>query len=273
MDIKKINGIRYRFFKAIRNTYKVYLSMEHGSRSPKKSKILVIWIKQELKTILGNKYTIISMYDGTPGSPVEPVMGKYYKKNVNISVSRDGKVVGIISVRFVNSSLKKNTNNYIEGQLGLIANLRSNNIVFGSLFCLTDPVPQYTKNTIGNIKYITCTDIERIEDSDIETYHTLVSECPKPLHAPDVQGICIAKSDVIIGKERKDTKITSLAKPETLSQLNDTNLDIVFNEMNIETFFTNFVKKVEAKSQQSRLRKFFNCFLQKIIDACHCLKK
>ena len=275
MDMNKLNGIETRFLDALQRTYAVYLSMDHGSRSPRKAEVLVLWIKKELKAVLGNKYTVTSMYDGTPGSPVEPVTGKYYNKNVNISVSRDGKDVGIINVSFVNSSLGKNANNYIEGQLGLIANLRSNNIVFGSLFCLTNPVPEYEEDAGGNM---ICKKIEYINNDYIKTYHTLVSERPKPLHAPDVQGICIVNSDVTIGRDRTATTIPILATRQDLSQpnaanLNTTNLGIVFNEMDIKTFFTNFAKKVEAKSQQSRLRKFFNCFLQKIIDVCHFFKK
>ncbi len=272
MDMNKLNGIDTRFLAALQRTYAVYLSMNHGSRSPKKPEVLVTWIKQELEAVLGNKYTVTSMYEIPKPDPVK---GRYYDKNVNISVSRDGKDVGIIDVGFVNSSLGKNTNNYIGGQLGLIANLRSNNIVFGSLFCLTNPVPEYEEDAGGNM---ICKKLDYINNDDIKTYHTLVSERPKPLHAPDVQGICIVNSDVIIGRDRTATTIPILATRQDLSQpnaanLNTTNLDIVFNEMDIKTFFTNFAKKVEAKSQQSRLRKFFNCFLQKIIDVCHFFKK
>ncbi len=233
--------IEDRFLVAITRAYEAYI--EHGPRSNEKLKILHGWIKTELTDILDNEYTIVSLSNDVADSREETVTGKYYDKNVDICVSRDNMDIGIISVKFINSSFIKNANNYIEGQLGETANLRSNSIIFAHLFCITEPIPKYKK--VGD--NMICNERESIRNYDIEKYHRLVNECPKPPHAPDVQGICIAKSDVIIGQNRDATAISGLATRQDLNQLNAANLDIIFNEMNISSFFTNFVLKVDAK--------------------------
>ncbi len=231
MDIKKIDGIETRFLDALQRTYQAYVT--HGARSPEKLRVLHGWIKQELQNILGAEYRIISLSMNEPVFRPEPVNGMYYNKRVNISVSRGDSVVGIINVSFVSSNFRQNAGNYFENQLGETANLRSNNIVFGRLFCLTDPIPYYMED--GSLKKL-----EAIEDRDIEKYNRLAND-PTQLHAPDVLGICVAKVDLA------SRVVTGWATEQDLQEVDVDNYKIISDEMDIETFFTNFVLKTEAK--------------------------
>ncbi len=257
MDMNKLNGIETRFLDALQRTYQAYVT--HGARSPEKLKILHGWIRNELTDILGDEYIIMSLSEIPNISEQKQVQGRYYAKNVNISVSKNNIDVGIINVSFVNSNFRQNAGNYFENQLGETANLRSNDIIFGRLFCITEPIPYYNNNNrwLRN---------ETIKDTDIQKYNRLATDRAQ-LHAPDILGFCIAKVDL------PNRVITGWATEQDLQEMDVDNYKIISDEMDIRSFFTNFAKKVEAKSQQSRLRKFFNCFLQKIIDVCHFFKK
>ncbi len=276
MDIKKINGIETRFLDALQRTYAVYA--RRGSRSTDKLQVLHGWIRAELESILGNEYTIISLSNIAVSQKPDEVDGMYYPKNINISVSRDNKVIGIINVSFVNSSFTKNANNYFENQMGRNANLQNDNIILGHLFCLTEPIPHYKPNK-------TWTETDKIKNNDIEKYYKLANDPRPAIHKPDVQGICIAKLNLpntatVPQPTASNVTISGLVTAPDLARLEESYRTFILTQMDVKTFFTDFVIKTEAKynelkrkSQQSRLRKFFNCFLQKIIDVCHFLKK
>ncbi len=246
MDMNALNDIEVRFLGALRRTYTVYAA--NHPRSNEKLKVLHGWIREELGSILDNGYTIMSLSDITGVSSKEKkIKGKYYCKDVDICVSRDNMDIGIISVKFINSSFIKNANNYIEIQMGETANLQNDNIVFGHLFCLTEPVPKYKSD-----KTWKDTDDEKIREKDIKKYYKLVNDRRRSLHKPDVQGICIAKLDRsniagILQPTASNVTISDLVAARDLTRLSARYRTFILTQMDIKTFFTDFVRKVEAK--------------------------
>lgn len=95
-------------------------------------------MQDELRRELGDAYALTGQ---SPVSASEAsVEGMYYGKNVDVLVSRDGQELGVVSVKFVITNYWQNSVNYFEQQVGETANLRRRNIVYGNLFCVTDPI-------------------------------------------------------------------------------------------------------------------------------------
>ena len=80
------------------------------------------------------------------GGKEQKVHGKYYEKNVDVAISREDIILGVVSVKFVMSNYNQNKHNYFEQQLGETANLRSNNIVYGHIMLRTQPTPYLGKD-------------------------------------------------------------------------------------------------------------------------------
>lgn len=173
-----------RFLEIINETYEEY--KVSSERSTKKLKILHGWIQSELKKRLGNEY-ILEGLSKTSNSEMR-VEGTYYDKSVDIGIKRSGKVTGVVSVKFALSSLQKNSVNYFECQMGETANLRRNDIVFGHIFCVLQPIPVRRRDK-SIAKW------ENVNDAFLNKYRKL-AEDKKQTHAPDVQAVCIFKRDV-----------------------------------------------------------------------------
>ena len=227
-----LDGIENRFIKAIQESYDMYI--EHGPRSNMKTKVLHGWVKEEIADMLEGDYIVqgLDLHDSTE----EQVQGMYYPKNVDVSVSRDDSIIGVISIKFVNSNYKQNAVNYFENQMGETANLRRNNIIFGHLLCMTEPIPYFRRDK--SIK-----GYESIRDADVKKYNDLSKDHLHP-HAPDVQGICVVKLDMTT------KKIIGWCKKSDLPNLSMENFEIIQNQMNVRRFFEIFTSSVKNKYRQ-----------------------
>ena len=143
-----VSALEQRFLKAMQESYQKVL--DHGTRSNEKTKVLHGWVQDELKRELGDQYTFTGQ---TPESAREAkVGGMYYDKDVDVLVSRDEQELGVVSIKFVISNYWQNSINYFEQQIGETANLRRRNIVYGNLFCVTNPIP-YNRRSGGVIHF------------------------------------------------------------------------------------------------------------------------
>ena len=148
----------------------------HGTRSNRKTRVLHGWVQDEMRQELReDAYTFTGQ---SPTSAHEAnVGGMYYGKDVDVLVARDEQELGVISIKFVISNYWQNSINYLEQQIGETANLRRRNIVYGNLFCVTNPIPY--KNRSGEI-----TRREAIRDHDIQRYARLRAD-HEHIHAPE----------------------------------------------------------------------------------------
>lgn len=128
------------FLEVIRDSFATYLSVG-TSRSTAKLKTLHGRVAADLKEKLGDGFSIQSQGYGDDREGY--IEGRYYPKNVDITVNYRGKPVAGYAVKFVMRNYSQNSNNYFENMLGETANLRSNAIPYFQIFITFDKVPYY----------------------------------------------------------------------------------------------------------------------------------
>jgi len=190
--------IERRYFKerlllAVQKSYQAYV--DHGPRSNEKIKILHGWIITELTDVLGPEYLIQGLSQN--GGKEQKVCGKYYEKSVDVAISFENVILGVVSVKFVMTNYNQNKYNYFEQQLGETANLRSNNIVFGHIMLRTQPTPYLGKDPNSGKQIVKKE--EQVTDSTIELYSALAQDHGAP-HVPDVQCLAIFQLNAHKGK-------------------------------------------------------------------------
>ena len=221
-----ING---RFLRAIQEAHR--RTAVHGVRSTERIKVLHGWVMDEIRGLLGRDYQVCGKSDAE-GSREMSVDGWYYAKKVDVAVIRNGRVFGVVSIKAPNSNYMQNANNYFESQMGETANLRRNNIVFGNIFCITDPIPYRNREGV-----IIKQQQHRIRGSDIMKYKKLEQD-HNHLHAPDVQALVVAKLDM------QQDAIIGICNRLDMDHLADSEFDALAG-MGFERFFrvlTNGIK-------------------------------
>lgn len=217
-----------RFLAAMQESYRMV--QRHGVRSNQKTRVLHGWVQEELGRELGADYAFTGQ---SPDSSREAnVGGMYYDKNVDVLIARDGQELGVVSIKFVISNYWQNSINYFEQQIGETANLRRRNIVYGNLFCVTNPIPY--KNRAGDI-----TRLETIREHDIQRYARLRAD-HEHIHAPDEMAIGIVALDT--GQDA----VTDITNPAAMD-ISDHSRTALANELNVDAFFTRMARRIELR--------------------------
>ena len=165
-----------QFLNVIRESFKTYLAID-TSRSTAKLKILHGKIAQDIQELFGSEYTILSQ--GIGNDSEGSIQGRYYPKNVDITVIKNGKPVAGYAVKFVMRNYSQNSNNYFENMLGETANIRANSIPYFQIFIIFEKVPYY-KNGGAFQKY------DVLTEHNLEKYFALSKDDPAfYLHTPD----------------------------------------------------------------------------------------
>jgi hypothetical protein len=243
------------FFQAIEASYKKYLT--DGPRSSKKLGPVHSFIANALQMKLGNSYEIKSL--GFGDNNELNFAGKYYDKDLDISVLKDGMPVSAIALKFVSTNYKQNGNNYFENMLGETANIKRNDLVYGQVIILRKEMPYYSSDKKKFTK------IEVINDKDIKKYINLDKDNAELLyHKPDFVLVAfIDTGDVGIVKQKiqeggkivniKDFRINKLLplvkirkmEREELKFSTET-LDYIDSHGNFESFINAFVHSTKA---------------------------
>jgi len=154
---------------------------EHGARSTEKLKPIHKYIAGVLKSIWGNGFEV--HYLGADSKELT-VAGKYYPKDIDITVTHHDKLVFCLGIKFVTSNYKQNANNYFESMMGETANIQAlGNLPYAQLIIFRHETPYYKKNDSQNPSKI-----EIINDKDIQKYLNLVFDSPQA-HRPNFIGI------------------------------------------------------------------------------------
>lgn len=223
------SGLERRFLKAMQESYQKVI--EHGPRSNEKTKVLHGWAQSELKRELGNRYTFTGQ---TPVSAKEAkVEGMYYDKDVDVLISRDEQELGVISIKFVISNYWQNSINYFEQQIGETANLRRRNIVYGNLFCVTNPIP-YRRRSGGITRW------ERIREHDIQRYARLRAD-HEHAHAPDEMALGI------VDLNADKNVITGVTDTSALAEISDSSRANLNNELSVVHFFKRMALRIQLR--------------------------
>ena len=97
------------FLKAIANSFKAY--KEKGARSTAKLKPIHKFVADTLAKIWGKDFVICYFGDDAKEQTVD---GKYYPKDIDITVLDGDKPVFCLGIKFITSNYKQNANNYFE---------------------------------------------------------------------------------------------------------------------------------------------------------------
>ena len=130
------------FLMIVKESFVAYLNVG-TSRSTAKLKTLHGHIASDLKEKLGEGFSILSQ--GYGNDKEGSINGRYYPKNVDITINYQNKPVAGFAVKFVMRNYSQNSNNYFENMLGETANLRSNAVPYFQIFIIFDKVPYYKK--------------------------------------------------------------------------------------------------------------------------------
>jgi len=223
------------FIKAISQSFKKYI--EHGSRSTEKLKPIHNFVAQTLQKIFGDTYEIHFLGDDTKEMKVK---GKYYDKDIDITVAKDNKPVICLGIKFVTSNYKQNANNYFENMMGETANIQARkDLPYFQLIVLRHQTPYYSKTTqrTGTKQP---TKIEIINEHDLQKYINLAYDTPQA-HKPYAIGI------LLIDLDEKNAKVTSL-KPIALFEKDFAKL--LESKLTIENLFSeieNYKKFLKSK--------------------------
>jgi hypothetical protein len=178
------------FFRAIERSFANY--REFGARSTRKLEPLHGYAASVLKNLWGHGFQVHSI--GT-GLGEQTVSGRYYPKDIDITITCENRPVFCLGIKFVTSNYKQNANNYFEGMMGETANIQAvGNLPYAHLIILRHQTPYYSKNIFG-----TPSKIETIIDKDIQKYVNLMRDT-RQAHRPDCLGIQLIDIDENSGR-------------------------------------------------------------------------
>ncbi|MDR1006404.1 MAG: hypothetical protein LBL74_06030 [Bacteroidales bacterium] len=209
------------FKKAIEQSFKMYNLK--GARSTAKLLSIHKYMADVLIGIFGNDYEVFYLGDKEHGdiSKEKQVMGKYYPKNIDITIVKDGEPVFCLGIKFVTSNYKQNANNYFENMIGETANIQAAKLLYAHLIILRQPTPYFKKNQKTPSK------LEIINDHDIKKYSELIFETAQA-HKPVALAIPIITIDnegsIKFVKVDKDTSFSKATANILNTKLSMTNL-------------------------------------------------
>lgn len=172
------------FLEVVKESFATYLSVG-TSRSNAKLKTLHGHIATDIKTLLGKEFTIMSQ--GVGYDKEGSICGRYYPKNVDITVFKNRKPVAGYAVKFVMRNYSQNSNNYFENMLGETANIRANSIPYFQIFIIFEKVPYYSNG--GEFKRY-----DIISEHNLDKYLALSKDNPNVFfHTPDKTLVVLIK--------------------------------------------------------------------------------
>ena len=177
------------FIKAVEQSFKMYKL--YGARSTAKLKPIHKFIAETLAKIFGKDFELHFMGDENKEMTVA---GKYYPKDIDITISRNKEPVFCLGIKFVTSNYKQNANNYFENMMGETANIQATQLPYAQFIILRHETPYYKKNETE-----IPSKIEIINDKDISKYLKLMYDAPQA-HRPNYLGIQLININEKTGK-------------------------------------------------------------------------
>ncbi len=225
-----MNKLEKQFLKAIAKAFEEY--NKFGARSNKKLIPIHSWIAKTVKDKLGADFKVNSLGDGGE----KKIDGKYYPKRLDITVTKEDKILATISFKFVTSNYDQNSNNYFEQLLGETANIRRVNVGFAHMLVLRAHTPYFDKNK-GNLRGKQKR-IDVLNEHHLSKYIKLFLDQDFP-HKPEVLGIIIIDFDSVDNCHFAD--LNEL-------EISDKTKKILTSEFSLEKFIDRFVALCQLKS-------------------------
>lgn len=238
-DSNKQDGpseLEERFLDGMKKSHDITLGSKHGSRSPLRLVPIHGFVIDELRVRLGAEFSFEGYSSGQQAGQERQLEGKYYAKNVDVAISFGDECVGVVSVKSVVNSYSKNAINYFEQQLGETANLKGLNIVYGNLFCVTNPLP--TSNEDDIVK------TEAIKSHHLSKYKRLMQDHSLP-HVPDAMAFCVFDREV--SDDPAKDKILGISDFGNIQGLSQGDRKYFQEKMGIEQFFASMELAIRHK--------------------------
>ncbi len=200
-----------KFRQSLEDGYKKYLST-HPRSSEKivpMHKAISEMILSELNKDGRSDYTVKSM--GIGDNREYKFSGRYYSKDIDITVFYKSKPISGLGFKFITSNYKQNSNNYFENMLGETANLKRADFLYGQVIVLKHKMPYYSSDKK------TFTKIEHIDDLNLKKYVSLDIDNGIDLyHKPDI----LYLSFIETGDEMEFEKIVDLHQNGNTKKIN-----------------------------------------------------
>lgn len=201
------------FLKAISRAFNAFLA-KGTSRSNDKLKPLHGAIAKDLADYLGQDYEIISQ--GYKIGKEAEIKGRYIDKKVDITVTKNGRPIAGIGVKFVMQNYSQNSNNYFENMLGETANIRSADFPYFQVFIIFDKLPYYRKDkSIMKWETLTAHNIQKYrilsKDNAKVYFHTPDKTLLYVVHLPEPE-ISVKTKDEYLDYYRQHPQELSLSK-------------------------------------------------------------
>ena len=242
-----MNKLKEKFRKSLEEGYKKYLSVH--PRSSEKIMPMHKCISEIILSKLGNDFTIKSM--GIADNKEYKIKGKYYSKDIDITILYKNKPISGLGFKFITSNYKQNSNNYFENMLGETANLKRADFLYGQVLVFKHKMPYYSSDKK------TFTKIEHINEKNIAKYVKLHNDnAPLLYHKPDI----IFLTFVETGDEIEFEKIVKLSEQGKPKKINKTDFHKKqLNRVKIQFIETNKLSKKDFSAETLD-------FLKKVID-------
>jgi hypothetical protein len=203
-------SIKAQFRKSLEEGYKKYLSVH--PRSSEKIIPMHKCLSEIILSKLGGKnagFSVKSM--GIDDNKEYNFKGKYYSKDLDITILYKNKPISGLGFKFITSNYKQNSNNYFENMLGETANLKRTDFLYGQVLVFKHKMPYYSSDKK------TFTKIEHINEKNIAKYVKLHNDnVPLLYHKPDI----VFLSFVETGDEAEFEKIVKLYEQGTPKKIN-----------------------------------------------------
>lgn len=186
-----------------------------------------------LKKIWGKKYEIYYMGESSKEATID---GKYYPKDIDITVMKGETPVFCLGVKFITSNYKQNANNYFENMMGETANIQANQIPYAQIIIMRYQTPYYKKNDA-----VMPSKIEVINEKDITKYLKLMYDVPQA-HRPNELCIFLVNIDEKKGNVTKTNLEKEFGKPFA---------KLITEKLSPENFF----KQIENYKQYYEIKK------------------
>lgn len=162
------------FLNAVKESFIAYLN-KGSSRSTAKLKSIHGHVAADLQEKFGADFTIHAQ--GYGDDKESKIDGRYYQKNVDITISKNNRAVAGYSIKFVVRNYSQNSVNYFENMLGETANIRSQSIPYFQIFVIFDKVPYYeNKGKFKKYDVVTSHNLDKYlalsKDNPTLFYHT-----------------------------------------------------------------------------------------------------
>jgi hypothetical protein len=211
-----------KIIKAVELSFKAY--KEKGARSTAKLKPIHGFVADTLAAIWGKTYEL--HYIGGDNTKELKVNGKYYPKDIDITVTKNGCAIFCLGIKFVTSNYKQNANNYFENMMGETANIQAvGNLPYAQFIVLRHETPYYKKNETEK-----SSKTEIVNDKDIQKYLNLQFDSPQA-HRPDYLGIQLININEQTGKVTLTDLANSFSKETTKLLKSKLSLTNFFNEI------------------------------------------